>query len=155
MKRLSEKNLQEVRQQLRLLETFGKLEGTKTAENLQKAFEDGAADHVKYLCAAKMASAEGYPEISALFEEAALEELEHATKNLTHLSGVLIGLTARNIQNAVEGETEANKTDYPEMARAAQDEGFADIAEWFEVIAKTRGKHAQWFRDAQRTLGKD
>ena len=155
MKRLSGKKLHEARQRLQLLEAFGKLEGTKTAENLQKAFEEEAADHVKYSCAAKMASAEGYPEISALFEEAALEELEHATKNLNHLSGVLIGLTARNIQNAIVGETKANKTDYPEMARVAQDEGFAEIAEWFEALAKTEGKHAQWFRDVQRTLGKD
>jgi len=153
MTHLSTKKLQEARSRLRLIEAFGKLEGTKTVENLQEAFADEAQDHVKYMCAAQMASAEGYPDVAALFEEASAEELVHAKKNLQYLSGIRIGLTERNIQDAIKGETKANKIDYPEMARAAEDEGFAEIAEWFEALVKTEGKHAQWFKEALQTLG--
>lgn len=154
MKRLSRQLLEATRQRLQLVEAFGKLEGTKTAENLQEAFTDEALDHTKYLWAAKMASAEGYPEIAAAFEEAAAEELVHAHTNLNYLMGMLVGFTEKNIQSAIEGETKANKTDYPEMAAVAKDEGFEEISEWFSALARTEGEHARWFKEAQSLLRK-
>jgi rubrerythrin len=68
-------------------------------------------------------------------------------------TGLPIGNTAKNLKAAVAGETHEYETMYPGMAKTAREEGFADIAEWFETLAKAEKSHAGRFQKAHDTLG--
>ena len=134
---------------------MSKLNGTKTHQNLKDAFAGESQANRRYLYFAKVADVEGYPEVSGLFKDTADGETGHAHGHLDYLkqvgdpaTGLPIGNTAKNLKAAVAGETHEYETMYPGMAKVAREEGFADIAEWFETLAKAEKSHAGRFQKA-------
>jgi rubrerythrin len=139
---------------------MAKLEGTKTHENLKEAFAGESQANRRYLYFAKVADIEGYPDVAGLFKDTADGETGHAHGHLDFLkqvgdpaTGKSIGDTAKNLISAVAGETYEYQTMYPGFAKTARDEGFGDIAEWFETLAKAEKSHAGRFDKASKELG--
>jgi rubrerythrin len=139
---------------------MSKLNGTKTHQNLKDAFAGESQANRRYLYFAKVADVEGYPEVAGLFKDTADGETGHAHGHLDYLkqvgdpaTGLPIGNTAKNLKAAVAGETHEYETMYPGMSKTAREEGFADIAEWFETLAKAEKSHAGRFQKAHDTLG--
>ena len=129
------------------------LKGTKTHQNLKDAFAGESQANRRYLYFAKAADIEGYPEIAGNFRETADGETGHAHGHLDYLKQVgdpatdlPIGDTSLNLRAAVEGETHEYTDMYPGMAKAARDEGFPEIADWFETLAKAEKSHAGRFQ---------
>ena len=103
---------------------------------------------------------EGYPDVAGLFRDTADGETGHAHGHLDYLkqvgdpaTGLPIGDTELNLKAAVAGETHEYTDMYPGMAKSAREEGFDDIAEWFETLAKAEKSHAGRFQKALDTLG--
>ena len=135
------------------------LKGTKTHQNLRDAFAGESQANRRYLYFANKADVEGRPDVSALFRSTAEGETGHAHGHLDYLAQVgdpatdlPIGDTASNLKSAVAGETHEYSDMYPGMARAAHDEGFEEIAEWFETLAKAERSHANRFAKALDSL---
>ncbi len=131
------------------------LVGTKTGKNLKAAFAKSAEAHVRYLYFAQYADVEGYNDISAVFRSTAEGETGHAHGHLAYLeetgdpaTGEPIGDTALNLKAAIAGETHEYTDMYPGMARSAREEGFDEIADWFETLAKAEKSHAGRFQKA-------
>jgi rubrerythrin len=134
---------------------MAKLQNTKTHDNLKHAFAGESQANRRYEYFAKAADVEGYPDIAGLFRDTASGETGHAHGHLDYLkqvgdpaTGLPIGSTEKNLAAAVHGETEEYQTMYPGFARAAREEGFEDIAEWFETLAKAEKSHAGRFAKA-------
>jgi len=139
---------------------MAKLEGTKTHENLKEAFAGESQANRRYLYFAKVADVEGYPDVAGLFKDTAVGETGHAHGHLDFLkqvgdpaTGKPIGNTEKNLASAVAGETYEYQTMYPGFAKTARDEGFAEVAEWFETLAKAEKSHAGRFDKALKELG--
>ena len=131
------------------------LNGTKTHQNLKDAFAGESQANRRYLYFAKQADIEGYPEIAGLFRDTAEGETGHAHGHLDYLkqvgdpaTGLPIGDTAENLKASVAGETHEYTDMYPGMAKTARTEGFAEIADWFETLAKAERSHANRFQKA-------
>jgi rubrerythrin len=128
------------------------LKGTKTHQNLKDAFAGESQANRRYLYFAKLADVEGYPDVAGLFRDTAEGETGHAHGHLDYLrkvgdpaTGLPIGETTDNLKAAVAGETHEYTDMYPGMAKAAREEGFAEIADWFETLAKAEKSHAGRF----------
>ena len=139
---------------------MAKLEGTKTHENLKEAFAGESQANRRYLYFAKVADIEGYPDVAGLFKDTADGETGHAHGHLDFLkqvgdpaTGKPIGATTDNLKAAIAGETHEYTDMYPGMARTARDEGFEEIADWFETLAKAEKSHAGKFQRTLDTLG--
>ena len=139
---------------------MSKLNGTKTHENLKAAFAGESQANRRYLYFAKVADIEGYPEIASNFRETAEGETGHAFGHLEFLAevgdpatGEPIGDTASNLKSAIAGETHEYTDMYPGMARTAREEGFDEIADWFETLAKAERSHAGRFQKTLDSLG--
>jgi rubrerythrin len=128
------------------------IKGTKTEQNLLKAFAGESQAKNRYQFFAKQAAKEGYQQIAALFDETALNEQEHAKIFFRFLEGGMveitaaypagvIGTTAENLRAGAMGEHEEWDELYPEFARIAQEEGFPKIATAFKLIAKIEADH--------------
>jgi rubrerythrin len=137
------------------------LKGTKTHQNLKEASAGESQANRRYLYFAKQADIEGYPEVAGLFKNTADAETGHAHGHLDHLRTVgdpamekPIGDTAKNLAAAVAGETYEYNEMYPGMARTARNEGFGEVAEWFETLAKAEKSHAGHFQKALDGLEK-
>jgi rubrerythrin len=137
------------------------LKGSKTHKNLKEAFAGESQANRRYLYFAKQADIEGYPEVAGLFKNTADAETGHAHGHLDFLKPAgdpatdkPIGDTSLNLAAAVAGETYEYTEMYPGMARSARDEGFAEIAEWFETLAKAEKSHAGRFKKALDGLEK-
>jgi rubrerythrin len=135
------------------------LKNTKTHENLKAAFAGESQANRRYLYFAKVADVEGYPEIASNFRETAEGETGHAHGHLDFLKGVgdpatglEIGDTSANLKAAIAGETHEYTDMYPGMAKTARQEGFAEIADWFETLAKAEKSHAGRFQKALDAL---
>ena len=135
------------------------LNGTETHSNLKAAFAGESQANRRYLWMAKKADIEGYPEIAGNFRETAEGETGHAHGHLEYLeevgdpaTGEPIGSTSSNLKAAIAGETHEYTDMYPGMARTARDEGFDEIADWFETLAKAERSHAGRFQKALDTL---
>jgi len=135
------------------------LKGSQTQENLKTAFANEAQANRRYLYFARQADVEGFPEIAGLFRDTAEGEAGHAHGFLDHLRGVgdpatgmPVGSTAANLEAAIAGETLEYTKLYPEMAATARQEGFPDIAEWFEILAKAERNHAERFRRGMASI---
>ncbi len=127
------------------------LVGTKTGKNLKAAFAKSAEAHVRYLYFAQKADVEGYNDISAVFRSTAEGETGHAHGHLAYLEETgdpATGDTALNLKAAIAGETHEYTDMYPGMARSAREEGFDEIADWFETLAKAEKSHAGRFQKA-------
>src|SRR5688572_11679816 len=138
---------------------MSKLKGTKTQQNLKDAFAGESQANRRYLYFAKMADVEGYPEIAGNFRETAEGETGHAHGHMDYLkkcgdpaTDLPFGDTALNLKSAVAGETHEYTEMYPGMARTARQEGFAEIADWFETLAKAEKSHAGRFSGLLKTI---
>jgi rubrerythrin len=133
--------------------TMKTVKGTKTHENLKAAFAGESQANRRYLYFAKIADVEGYPEVAMNFRETAEGETGHAHGHLDFLkqagdpaTGLPLGDTATNLGAAIAGETHEYTDMYPGMAKTARDEGFKEIADWFETLAKAEKSHAGRFQ---------
>ncbi len=129
------------------------VKGTKTHENLKAAFAGESQANRRYLYFAKIADVEGYPEVAMNFRETAEGETGHAHGHLDFLkaagdpaTGLPLGDTATNLGAAIAGETHEYTDMYPGMAKTARDEGFKEISDWFETLAKAEKSHAGRFQ---------
>ena len=129
------------------------LNGTKTHENLKAAFAGESQANRRYLYFARRADIEGYADVGGLFRDTSEAETGHAFGHLDFLqevgdpcTGIEIGDTEKNLKSAVEGETYEYTQMYPGFAKTAREEGFDEIAEWFETLAKAEKSHAGRFQ---------
>ena len=131
---------------------MAKLNGTQTHENLKMAFAGESQANRRYLYFAQKADVEGHPDVAALFRSVAEGETGHAFGHFDFLAevgdpvtDVAVGATTDNLKSAVAGETYEYTEMYPGFARTARDEGFDQIAEWFETLARAEKSHAGRF----------
>ncbi|MGB0695163.1 MAG: rubrerythrin family protein [Rhodospirillaceae bacterium] len=131
------------------------LKGSKTEENLKDAFAGESQANRRYLYFAQKADVEGLPDVAAVFRSTAEGETGHAHGHLEFLeeagdpaTGLPIGDTEANLKAAIAGETHEYTDMYPGMAKTARDEGFDEIADWFETLAKAEKSHAGRFQRA-------
>jgi len=136
---------------------MAQLKGSKTHQNLKDDFAGESQANRRYLYFAKQADIEGYPEVSGLFRDTAEGETGHAHGHLDYLHKVgdpatdlPIGGVDEMLKSAVAGETHESTDMYPGMAKTAREEGFAEIADWFETLAKAERSHAGKFQKALR-----
>ena len=135
------------------------LANTKTLQNLKDAFAGESQANRRYLYFARRADIEGYPDVGGLFRDTSEAETGHAFGHLDFLkevgdpcTGVPIGDTEKNLKSAIEGETYEYTEMYPGFAKAARGEGFEEIAEWFETLARAEKSHAGRFAKALNEL---
>jgi len=135
------------------------LKGTKTHDNLKAAFAGESQANRRYLYFANKADVEGQTEVAALFRSTAEGETGHAHGHLDYHAEVgdpatdlPIGSSSNNLKAAVAGETHEYTDMYPGMAKTARDEGFDEIADWFETLAKAERSHANKFAKALEVL---
>ena len=130
------------------------LKGSKTEQNLLKAFAGESQARMRYNYFAKQAKKEGLEQIAAIFEETALNEKEHAKRFFKFLEGGMveitasypagkIGTTLENLKASAEGENEEWTELYPEFAKIAEEEGFKEVAVAFKMIARVEKAHEE------------
>jgi rubrerythrin len=129
------------------------LKGSKTQENLKEAFASESQANRRYLYFAQKADVEGYPDVAALFRSVAEGETGHAFGHFEFLAAagdpvtdLPVGDTEDNLRAAIHGETYEYTEMYPGFARTAREEGFVEIAEWLETLARAEKSHAGRFR---------
>ncbi len=132
---------------------------SKTHLNLKEAFAGESMANRRYLYFARQADVEGYPDLAGLFRDTAEGETGHAHGHLDYLkkvgdpaTGLPIGDTKINLKAAIHGETHEYTDMYPGMARTAREEGFDEIADWFETLARAEKSHAGRFQKGLDTL---
>jgi rubrerythrin len=140
---------------------MAKLAGTKTEQNLKDAFAGESQANRRYLYFAQKADIEGFNDEAVIFRSTAEGETGHAHGHLEFLeavgdpaTGKPIGKTTDNFVAAIAGETHEYTDMYPGMAKTAREEGFDEIAEWFETLAKAEKSHAGRFQKALDELMK-
>jgi rubrerythrin len=140
-------------------ELMASLSGSKTEQNLKDAFAGESQANRRYLYFAQKADVEGYNDVSTVFRSTAEGETGHAHGHLEYLeetgdpaTGKPIGNTRDNLGAAIAGETHEYTDMYPGMARTARDEGFDEIADWFETLAKAEKSHAGRFQKALESI---
>ena len=138
---------------------MAELKGSKTAQNLRDAFAGESQANRRYLYFAQKADVEGFNDVASVFRSTAEGETGHAHGHLEFLeavgdpaTGKPIGDTRKNLISAVAGETHEYTDMYPGMARTAREEGFEEIADWFETLAKAERSHAGRFQRALNEL---
>ena len=136
------------------------LKGTKTHQNLKEAFAGESQANRRYLYFAQKADVEGFNDVSAVFRSTGEGETGHAHGHLEFMevvgdpaTGLPIGGTGNNLKAAIAGETHEYTDMYPGMAKTARQEGFTEIAEWFETLAKAEKSHAGRFQKALDSMG--
>lgn len=128
------------------------IKGTKTEQNLLKAFAGESQARNRYEFFSKVAKEEGYNQIAAIFQKTADQEKQHAKRFFSFLEGGdteitatypagKIGTTAENLKAAAMGENEEWTLLYPEFAKIAMEEGFPQVATAFKAIAKVEAEH--------------
>lgn len=129
---------------------------SKTHANLKAAFALEAQANRRYLYFAGKADVEGYSQVAALFRATADGETGHAHGHLEYLEAcgdpvndMPFGATRDNLLSAISSEHAESSQTYSDMAQAARDEGYEEIAAWFETVARAERTHANQF---QRTL---
>ena len=135
------------------------LNGSKTHENLKAAFAGESQANRRYLYFANKADVEGQNDVAAVFRSTAEGETGHAHGHLDYLAqvgdpatGLPIGVTRANLKAAIAGETHEYTDMYPGMAKTARKEGFNDVADWFETLAKAEKSHAGRFSSLLKTV---
>jgi rubrerythrin len=135
------------------------LKGSKTEQSLKDAFAGESQANRRYLYFANKADVEGQNDVAALFRSTAEGETGHAHGHLEWLeqcgdpaTGLPIGSTRHNLESAVAGETHEYTDMYPGMAKTARQEGFDEIADWFETLAKAERSHANRYSRALKEL---
>jgi len=135
------------------------LSGTKTFDNLKHAFAGESQANRRYLYFAKQADVEGQPDLAGLFRDTAEGETGHAYGHLDFIkqvgdpaTGEPIGDTKKNLKAAIAGETYEYTEMYPSFSKTARAEGFEEIAEWFETLARAERSHAGRFQKGLDSL---
>ncbi|MBE0649424.1 MAG: rubrerythrin family protein [Bacteroidales bacterium] len=139
------------------------LKGTRTEQNLLKAFAGESQARMRYDYFASQAKKEGLEQIAALFTETSLNEKEHAKRYFKFLEGGpveitatypagIIGTTLENLKAAAEGEHEEWTELYPEFARIAEEEGFKEVAVAFKMIATVEKAHEARYSKLYKNL---
>jgi rubrerythrin len=140
------------------------LKGSKTEENLLKAFAGESQARNRYTFYAKIAKKEGYEQISAIFAETAANEEQHAKMffrflegrmveiTATYPAGKLDGTTAENLEAAADGENEEWSDLYPAFADMADSEGFPEVARRFRSIARVEAHHEGRYRKLKANI---
>ena len=135
------------------------LKVSKTEQCLKEAFAGESQANRRYLYFANKADVEGQNDVAALFRSTAEGETGHAHGHLEFLeaagdpaTGLPIGATRQNLEAAVAGETHEYTDMYPGMAKTAREEGFDEIADWFETLAKAERSHANRYAKALAEL---
>jgi rubrerythrin len=130
------------------------LKGTKTEQSLKDAFAGESKANRRYLYFANMADIEGAPEVANVFRNTAEGETGHAHGHMEYLiaggsgdpeTGLAAGNVEEALTSAIAGETHEYTDMYPGMAKTAREEGFDEIADWFETLAKAERSHANKF----------
>ena len=129
------------------------LKGSKTEKNLKDAFAGESQANRRYLYFAAKADVEGFNDVAAVFRSTAEGETGHAHGHLDYLkrvgdpaTGEPIGDTSKNLKASIAGETYEYTQMYPSFAKTAREEGFTEIAEWFETLARAERSHAGRFQ---------
>ena len=132
---------------------------SKTLQNLKDAFAGESQANRRYLYFAQKADIEGYNDVAAVFRSTAEGETGHAHGHLEFMeavgdpaTGLPIGGTENNLKASIAGETHEYTDMYPGMARTARDEGFDEIADWFETLAKAEKSHAGRFTKGHKAI---
>ncbi len=139
------------------------LKGTQTEKNLLTAFSGESQARNRYTYFSSQARKEGYMQISAIFEETANHEKEHAKRLFKFLQGGeveitaafpagVIGSTLENLKEAAAGEHYENTEMYPGFAQTAEKEGFKEIAEVFRNIAVAEKRHEDRYLDLAKNI---
>ena len=135
------------------------LKNSKTLDNLKAAFARESQANRRYLYFAAKADVEGENDVAAVFRSTAEGETGHAHGHLEYIeqvgdpaTGLPIGNTRQNLKAAIASETHEYTDMYPGMAKGARDEGFSEIADWFETLAKAERSHANRFQKALDNL---
>lgn len=140
-----------------------KLNGTRTAENLLKAFAGESQARNRYTYYASAADKEGYKQIGNIFIETADNEKEHAKRfykfllagfegelpkmvEITAAYPVAQGSTLENLKAAADGEQEEWNDLYPAFAEVASEEGFPEVAAAFAMISLAERSHETRYR---------
>ena len=135
------------------------LQSSQTVQNLKNAFAGESQANRRYLYFAAKADVEGENDVAAVFRSTAEGETGHAHGHLEYLeevgdpaTGLPMGDTRKNLLASIEGETHEYTDMYPGMAKTAREEGFEEIADWFETLAKAERSHANRFQKALDAL---
>ena len=128
------------------------LKGTKTEQNLLNAFAGESMARNKYTYWASKAKKDGYQQIAAIFEETAANEKEHAKMWFKWLEGGAIKSTPENLAAAADGENYEWTTMYDQMAKEADEEGFAEIAEQMRGVAAIEKEHEERYRKLLKNI---
>ncbi len=138
---------------------MAQLKGSKTHDNLKAAFAGESQANRRYLYFAAKADVEGQNDVAAIFRSTAEGETGHAHGHLEYMevvgdpaTGLPIGGTRENLKASIAGETHEYTDMYPGMAKTARGEGFEEIADWFETLAKAERSHANRFQKALDAL---
>jgi rubrerythrin len=129
------------------------LASSQTLRNLKEAFAIESQANRRYLHFAQQADIEGYPDVAVLFRSVAESETGHAFGHLDFMAatgdpvtGEPVGSTEENLMSSIVGETFEYTEMYPGFARTAREEGFAEIGEWLETLARAEKSHAERFQ---------
>ena len=133
------------------------IKGTKTEQNLLKAFAGESQARNRYTFFASVAKKEGYEQISAIFLETAENEKEHAKRFFQFLEGGMVeitasypagvvGTTVENLKASADGEKDEWDNLYPTFEKIAREEGFPQVAAAFKMIAKVEAQHELRYR---------
>ncbi len=135
------------------------LRGTKTLENLKTAFAGEAQANRRYLYFSRKADEEGYPEVAALFKGIVEGETAHAFHHFDSMkemgdpvTGSPVGNVKDMLASSVKGETYEYTEMYPTFAQVAREEGFEEIAKYFDVLTKAEHAHANKYAEAFNAL---
>ncbi len=142
------------------------IKGSKTEQNLLKAFAGESQARNRYTFFAKQARNDGFEQIAAFFEETAAQEQQHAKTFFSFLEGGMVEITAAypagviagtadNLLEAAEGEHEEWDVLYPEFARIAEEEGFKKIAAAFKLVATVEKTHEERYRKLLQNIEND
>ena len=130
------------------------IKGTRTEESLKEAFAGESQANRRYLYFANMADIAGAGDVAAVFRSTAEGETGHAHGHMEYLieggagepgTGMPAKTVAEALEAAISGETHEYTDMYPGMAKIARDEGFDEVADWFETLAKAERSHANKF----------
>jgi len=131
------------------------LKDSLTEQCLKEAFAHEAQAYRRYLYFANQAEIEGHPEIASLFRSTAQGEVGHANGHLEFLqaagdpvTGLPFGTTRDNLASAVASENLESGDMYVRMGKVARQEGFDEVADWFESLAKAELSHATRYQKA-------
>lgn len=128
------------------------LADSRTLANLKAALQRKAVTNRLYLWLARQADTEGRRDLARLFREVAEGETLHALGMMEHLrksgdpitGGPMEGWES-HLANAVDASRQEAEKLFPDWAEVARQEGFTDVAEWFDALSRAEANHADRF----------